>query len=138
MDGRAFLDSARYLLKAPSEANWRSAAGRAYLAVFHEARAALERWGFHLLPQEDAHSVLPARFVATLLMDLIRVEDALNRLDQLQREGDHNLAQPGSFANAQQISLLVGVAQVIYLLDQIEADPPRRAVAIGALRAVWP
>jgi hypothetical protein len=107
--------------------------------VFHEARAALERWGFHLLAQEDAHSVLPARFVATLLMDLIRVEDALNRLGQLQREGDLNLAQPGPFANAQQISLLVAVAQVVVdLLDQIEADPPRRAVAIAALRADWP
>jgi hypothetical protein len=51
MDGRAFLDSARHLLAAPSEANRRSAAGRLCLALLHEARVALERWGFPLLPQ---------------------------------------------------------------------------------------
>ncbi len=53
MDGRAFLGPARHLLAAPSEANWRSATGRGYLAVLHEANAALLRWGFSTPAQDD-------------------------------------------------------------------------------------
>jgi hypothetical protein len=62
MNGRDFLRSARDLLANPSEANWRSAAGRAYYALLHEGRVALERWGFPLPPRTDLHAFVRLRF----------------------------------------------------------------------------
>jgi len=139
MDGRAFLDSAQYLLTLPNEANWRSAASRLYLALLHEARAALDRWGFPLPLQDDIHDFVLSRFGSAPSMDLLRVEDALRRLSSFADEADFALSPVGSFADAAVVSQHLVLAQVtIALLDQIDNDPARRAAVIGDLRARWP
>ena len=38
MDGRAFLNVARRLAQEPTEADWRTAAGRAYYALMLEGK----------------------------------------------------------------------------------------------------
>jgi hypothetical protein len=139
MDGRAFLESARQLLAAPSEANWRSAAGRCYVALLNEARAALERWGFPLPVGAAVHAFVVPHFTSTAIMDLLRIEVALDRLERLAREADHALSSPGLFADAREVtSQFVLVPLLIDLLDQIEGDPNRRTAAIADVRARHP
>jgi hypothetical protein len=139
MDGRAFLQSARHLLTAPTEANRRAAAGRAYYALLHEGRAALERWGFPLPPNESLHRFVRLRFVYAADADLRQVGDALDRLGQLRNQADYQLANPGPFASDARAAQAVALAQAqVDRLDQIEADPVRRAAAIAAIRTAWP
>src|SRR4051794_12933493 len=139
MDGRAFLQSARDLLAVPSEANRRAAAGRAYYALLHEGRGALDRWGFVIPPRESLHRFVRLRFVLAAHPDLIQVGRALEDLGQLRNQADYQLATPGPFATAARAVQAVALAQTaINLLDQVEADPARRAAAIAAIRAAWP
>jgi len=139
MDGRAFLQSARHLLADPSESNWRSAAGRAYYALLHECRAALERWGFPLLPRESIHSFVRVRFDYPANSDVRQVGVALGRLSLLRNAADYRLASPGKFAGAAEADAAVQWAEkAIDLLDQIDADPARRAAAVAAVRQAFP
>ncbi len=139
MDGRAFLDSAQDLLSLPKEANWRSAASRLYLALLHEARVALERWGFPLPPQDNIHAFVLSRFDSPLSMDLLRVWDALGRLSSFADEADFALSSAGRLGDAAGVSFHLVLAQVtIDLLDPIENDPIRRAAAIGDIQVRWP
>jgi hypothetical protein len=139
MDGRAFLQSARDLLTRPSEANWRTAAGRAYYALLHEGRVALDRWGFPLPPRDNIHSFVRLRFTFPAHQDLRHVGDALDELTRLRNQADYHLAGPGRFASGVRATQAVVRAQAaIDLLDQIDADPARRAAAIAAIRAAWP
>src|SRR4051812_22895251 len=78
MDGRAFLQSARLLLSAPSEPNCRSAAGRAYYALIHEGRVALDRWGFVLPAGTSIHNFVRVRFKVPVHPDLQQVSDILD------------------------------------------------------------
>jgi hypothetical protein len=127
------------LLAAPSEANWRSAAGRAYYALLHEGRAALERWGFPLLLRESIHNFVRARFDYPANLDVRQVGDALGRLSQLRNAADYRLASPGKFATAAEADVAVQRAEkAIDLLDQIDADPARRAAAVAAVRQAFP
>ena len=139
MDGRGFLQSARRLLADPSEANWRSAAGRAYYALLHEGRAALERWGFPLLPRERVHSFVRVRFTFPAHADVRKVGDSFGLLSGLRNAADYRLASPGKFATAAEADDAVQRAEAaIDLLDQIDADPARRAAAVAAVRQAFP
>jgi len=139
MDGRDFLGIAQHLLSLPTEASWRSAASRLYLALLHEARAALDRWGFPLPPQDDIHTFVLSRFGSHRSMDLLRVEDGLRRLKPFAEEPDFALSAVGSFADAAEVSQHLVLAQlVVDLLDQIDYDPARRAAAIADIRTRWP
>jgi hypothetical protein len=139
MYGRAFLGSARDLLARPSEPNWRSAAGRAYYALLHEARAALDRWGFPLPPREDLHRFVRLSLSYAAHPDVRQVADTLDWLSRLRNEADYRLAAPGSFASDRRATQAVDSAQAaVDLLDQVEADPARRAAAVAAIRASLP
>jgi hypothetical protein len=139
MDGRAFLDSARHLLAAPSEANRRSAAGRLYLALLHEALAALERWGFPLPAGAGVHKFVVGHFGILTHCELLRIEQGLRVLWDFTDSADYALAQPGDFADDWMVSYRFTLAEtLIDLLQDIEADPVRRADAISSIRAVFP
>ena len=98
MDGRAFLDSERLLMTIPTEANRRSAVGRAYYAMFNEARAALGRWGFPVpADAADIDDLVAARFTTASSKDLLRVADCLDQLDLNRAKADNSLAEPGIF-----------------------------------------
>ena len=139
MDGRAFLQSARHLLATPSEANRRSAAGRAYYALLHEGRAVLERWGFPLPPRDSIHTFVRLRFTYPADADVQKVGAAFDFLSKLRTAADYRLASPGPFATAVDTDDAVQrAAAAIDLLDQIDADPARRTAAVAAVRAAFP
>jgi hypothetical protein len=139
MDGREFLHSARHLMALPNEANWRSVASRLYLALLHEAQAALERWGFPRPVQEDIHNFVFLRFDSSPNLDLLRVGDALKRLGTFAQDADFALETVGAFVDASAASHHLILSQVgIDLLDQIDNDPARRVAGIADIRARWP
>jgi hypothetical protein len=139
MDGRVFLDSARYLMAAPSEANRRSAAGPLYCAVLNEARAALERWGFPVPAQVDIDDFVLSRFNTIPNMDLLRVADPLIQLEQNRQLADDSLSGSVLFADDSEVQRLLRLVEIgIDLLDQIEADSARRTTAIADIQKAFP
>jgi hypothetical protein len=139
MDGRAFLESARLLMATPTEANRRSAVGRAYYAALNETRAALARWGFSVPPGVDVEEFVNTRFYLAMDMDAVRVSDVLVRLQRNREIADYSLTEAVSFADESMVRDLLLLAEIgIDLLDQIEADPVRRAKAVAAIRKAFP
>jgi hypothetical protein len=139
MNGRSFLDAATDSAAGPREAHWRTAAGRAYYALLHEARLALERWGFPMPPGESIHTFVRRRFAFAAHSDLKALSDTLDRLARLRNQADYQLAAPGPFANSARVwSAVSDSRSAIALLDQIDADPVRLAAAAAAVRAAFP
>ncbi len=139
MGGREFLDVARQLCSGPGEAYWRAAVGRAYYAVFHEALSVLQAWGFVPVPRDPVHSFVRLRFQYTQDLDLQSIGATLEKLGQLRNRADYQLGKPAPFHNDRVARQAVhDAAHAIMLLDQIEADPARRAAALQMIRAAWP
>lgn len=139
MDGRAFLDSAQRLVQGTLEADWRSTSGRAYYALFSEARAALRRWGFLPNRGEPIHAWVRLRFAYANESDLKQIGQWLDWLGQLRNEADYRLDHPGRFHDASESRIAIQMSRrAIALLDQIEADPARRAAALAAVAATIP
>jgi hypothetical protein len=135
MDGRSFLEVARDLAAGPTEAHWRSAAGRAYYALFHEGLAALRRWGFTVPPRENLHTFVRLRFTYTTDPDLKAIGWSLDDLVKLRNQADYQLATPGAFSSAvRAVQSIFDADNAIARLDRIEGDPTRRAAAITTIR----
>jgi hypothetical protein len=139
VNGRAFLNSARHLLAAPCEENWRSAVGRADYALLHEAQAAFERWGFPLPPHESIHNFVRRHLGFPANPDLRNASRVFDRLTTWRNEADYQRSVLGRFGSAVAAVAAVQDAQdTIALLDAIEADAARRAAAVTALHAAFP
>jgi hypothetical protein len=135
MKGREFLRVARRLLNGKTEADWRSVANRAYYGLLQEAKAALEGWG-HAHPRRDQlHAFVRLRFSFAKDPDLRQIGYIVDELSQLRNAADYQLSNPGRFGTDRPAQDAVQKAgDAIDLLDQIEADPARRAAAISALK----
>jgi hypothetical protein len=139
MQGRAFLLVARDDVLGLTEAHWRTAAGRAYYALFLEARDALQRWGIPPTPHQSEHWFVRLRFYIRANADLKPIGLALDGLSRLRNEADYRLAVPGRFVNNVEAQRgIVDATKAIGILDQIEADPQRRNAAIKDIRAAFP
>jgi len=139
MDGRAFLDIAKELSQGATEGHWRTAAGRAYYALFLEGRTALARWGFQVPPPPGVHSWVRLRFVYAPDPDLKEFGNALERLGRLRNEADYALSVPGPFASPARVKRAVkDVEQNLNRLDQVEADRARLSAVIAGIRKAWP
>lgn len=139
MQGRAFLEAAKHALSAGSEAGWRTAAGRSYYALMSEGRSLLQNWGFAPKPRDSVHSFVRLRLLYAADQTLKDVGRELDNLSQLRNEADYRLDRPGSFSSAVPAHTAVQQAeQAVLRLDQIDADPARRAAAIADIRARWP
>lgn len=135
MRGRLFPDPARDLVAGPSEAHRRAAAGRAYYAAFQEARAALERWGIAVLPRENIHATVRLRFLYSVEPAAQEIGRRLDNLVKLRNEADYSLASAGSFRDAKAAKdAVLNAAELIELLDDIEADPTRRSDVVASIR----
>src|SRR5437868_5934832 len=102
MDGRAFLEVAERLVLRSTEADWRTAAGRAYYGVMLECRAALRRWGFTIPKGEQVHRFVRLRLLYASDTDLKLVAKRLEQLGILRNYADYELENPGYFANDSQ------------------------------------
>jgi uncharacterized protein (UPF0332 family) len=135
MDGRAFLDVARDLAAGPTEAHRRSAASRAYYALFHEALATLQRWGFTVPPHQNVHASVRLRFTYSGDPDVKKIGDALDDLVKLRNRADYQLVSPGLFTTTTRaVQAVADARDAIALLDQVDGDARRRAAAIASIR----
>jgi hypothetical protein len=135
MDGRAFLDVAQRLSQERTEADWRSAVGRAYYGLLLEGRAALRRWGFVSPPRDQVHRFVRLCLVYAADQDLKNIGRALEELQKLRNQADYEPEQVGRFASSLVAQQAVAKARAaIALLDHVETDANRRAAAIATIR----
>jgi hypothetical protein len=136
MQGRTFLETAKTLLQYDIEDCLRGAAGRAYYALFLEARDALTRWGIPS-PNFQAHSFVRTRFQFSGLPDLKTIGDMLEDLGRLRNQADYENWHSGPFYDdAEATNAVQNSDATIAILDAIDSDPVRRIAAIAAIRAI--
>ena len=110
MTGPDFLALAARLVAESTEADWRTAASRAYYAAFHVGRRWLEDVGFRVPQSDRAHAYLWLRFsncgdrgAQAAAVDLQRLRSDRNHADyDLHRPLDQRFAA-GSMQTARQI-----------------------------------
>ena len=137
MRGRQFLNVAHPSSQESQEEWWRTAAGRAYHALFLEARAALIRWAIPGIPQFQIHAFIRNRYLYAADLDLRRIGDMLKHLYDLRAQADYEIDVLGPFhsyfASEQAV---IDAEDVIDLLDSIDRDPARRSAVVAAILAV--
>jgi hypothetical protein len=134
MRGRDFLDLARELILGTTEKPWRGAVGRAYYALLLECREALARWGLGIPGHGAIHAFVRLKFTFAGDADLKRIGDALDFLNRWRNRADYDLTSAAGFISpAKPGQTIPNAASALALLDQIEADPVRRAAAIASL-----
>jgi hypothetical protein len=134
MDGRALLDVARELAAGSSEPHWRSSVGRAYYALLHAVLGTLQRWGFSPPPRDKVHTFSRLKLVYATDPDLKRIGLTLEALGRLRNAADYQLSLPGPFASARSaVSALADAETAVALIDALDADPVRRASAVGTI-----
>jgi len=139
MDGRAFLEVAKEPVLGTTEAHWRSAAGRAYYALMLESRDALQRWGFVVPPRDQVHAFVRLRFTFSPDPDIKAIGRALEDLGRLRNHADYQLGPSGRFVSPATVQQVVRRAEIhLARLDQVDADPHRRATVIAGIRAAFP
>jgi len=135
MNGRQFLMVAQAALEESSEEWLRTAVGRAYYALFLEARDALDRWRFTAIPKYQAHAFLGSRFRYAADVDAKEIGETLFDLHRMRTWADYDNSIP--FVSAFQVEQAIDRAlSAVQLLDDIEADPSRLAIVLAAVRAV--
>ena len=134
MNGRALLDVARELAVGSSEAHWRSSIGRAYYALLHEVLETLRRWGFSLPPRDKVHTFARLKLIYATDPDLKRIGHTLEALGRLRNAADYDVSLSGPFVSARiAVQALADAEAAVALLDAIEANPARRAAAVGSI-----
>jgi hypothetical protein len=134
MVGRDLFDVARELAAGSSEAHWRSSVGRAYYALLHEVLGTLRRWGFSLPPRDKVHTFPRLKLVYSTDPDLKRIGLTLEALGRLRNAADYQLSLSGPFVSARiAVQALADAEADVPLLDALEADPTRRAAAVGSI-----
>ena len=134
MDGRALIDVARELASGPSEAHWRSSVGRAYYALLHEVLATLRHWGFSTPPRDKVHAFARLKLLYATDLDLKRIGLTLEALGRLRNAADYQLSQSSPFLSARiAASAMSDAVAAVALLDALDANPARRAAAMGSI-----
>jgi hypothetical protein len=134
MDGRALLVVARDLAAGQGEARWRSSVGRSYYALLHEVLGALGRWGFTLPPRDKVHTFARLKLIYATDPDLKRIGLTLEALGRLRNAADYQMATAGPFVSSRITDPAWADAEAaVDTLDALEADPVRRAAAVGTI-----
>jgi uncharacterized protein (UPF0332 family) len=121
MNARDFLDVADELATGIREADWRSAASRAYYAAFHVARQLLQRCGFAVPQAEQAHGYLWLRLSNAGQPDIARAGRELRNLRTDRNEGDYDIDDP--FDQQLAVDAVQHASDVINLLDAAANTP---------------
>jgi hypothetical protein len=135
MAGRDFLEVARKVVLEKTPYFWRAAAIHAYYALMLECRDALDRWGFVKPRRDSVHPWVRLCFQYATDTDIKKIGNALDDLVRLRNEASYELVASISFRNSTKAAdAIQKAAAALALLDAIEADPARRAIAVASIR----
>ncbi len=132
MSPHDFLEVAGKWAIANREAEWHSAASRAYYAAFHAARQLFLQWGFAVPQSDKAHAYLWLRLANAGHVDIERGGDDLNNMRGIRNEADYDLKRPFD----QQVALdMVHLAtDVVYLLESVVTVPSVQAQVVDTIK----
>jgi uncharacterized protein (UPF0332 family) len=126
MNGREFLPLAVQLAGGTTEAEWRSAASRAYYAAFHVARRLLSDLQFTVPRADRAHQYLIFRLCNSSEGTVQQAGRDLETLRRLRNRADYDetpaLPQPQAVAAVQIAEMVVRV------LDDSRQEPTRTRI----------
>jgi len=126
---------ARELLAGSRPYHWRGAIIHAYYAVLLECRDTMAQWGFPAPPRHQVHATIRLRLVYASDRDVKNIGLTLERLGVHRNRASYDLRALPLFATDQDARDDVQQAvDILVLLDGIDADPARRAVAIASIR----
>lgn len=126
MNGRDFLPVATRLAAASTEADWRTAVGRAYYAAFHVARRLFTDLRF-LVPRADrAHQYLVFRLSNCGEPPVEQAGRDLETLRRLRNRADYDESPP--LTQAQAAAAVRLADDIIRVLDDARPDPPRTRI----------
>ena len=135
MRAEDFLEPAREAAAGPSEAYWRTAAGRAYYALFGAALAALDRWGFAPRAHDNPHHFARLRLIFSSDPGVRAIGKTLEDLSRLRNTADYHLGPDERFETRRPASNAVARAiGAVHALQAIESNPARRQAAIASIR----
>ena len=132
MNPRAFLELANELCGDDREEAWRTAAGRAYYAVFHGARDLLGQAEFEVPTSERAHAYLWLRLENSAHPDIESAGARLKELRTMRNWADYDLNQP--FAHAQATGQVLAALGVLDILESVMESPETLQRITDAIR----
>ena len=130
MNGRDFLPAARRIANGTDEADWRSAASRAYYAAFHAARDLLSALRFRTPRADRAHNYLYARLNNCGEPSVRKAATLLNILRTLRNVADYDVRSPFSARDA--ASSVRDAGETHPILDAL--TPTQRTQIAGAMK----
>jgi uncharacterized protein (UPF0332 family) len=132
MDPRQFLEVAAEWSVGTREAEWRSAASRAYYAAFHVASRLIQRAGFVVPGGERAHGYLWLRLSNSGHIDVDEAGCKLSDLRRIRNQADYDLGL--QFPQDLAIDTVAVALQVIDLLETVETTPHILAQVTATMR----
>jgi uncharacterized protein (UPF0332 family) len=117
MTGREFLPAARRMAASTDEADWRSAASRAYYAAFHVARDLLTALHFRTPRADRAHNYLYARLNNAGDALVERAATLLHELRTRRNFADYDVRSP--YAAPDAVRSVADAEEVLRILDAL-------------------
>lgn len=133
MRPREYLDLADELATGAREAEWRSAASRAYYAAFHTGRSLLRKNGFSPPGEAKDHAYVWLRLSNTGHVDVDLAGSRLHDLRRVRGRADYDFDRP--FSDKDAVKAVEDALNVIRALDDLAATPTVLARVVDALRA---
>ncbi|MFO0811040.1 MAG: hypothetical protein U0746_20615 [Gemmataceae bacterium] len=139
MRGRDLLPVAGRAARQQTEADWRTAANRAYYALMLEVRDGFAQLGLTPPPLTAVHLTTRKRLFATGDPGVNQIGLWFDDLQRLRRAADYDTGSLPAFAtNAAALSAEQRSLDAIRLLDAVIADAARRAAVIAEIQKVFP
>jgi hypothetical protein len=128
MDGRDFLHVAQNLMAEPTEAECRTAVGRAYYASFNVAADLLRALGFTIPKSAAAHGDVRNRLAAARHPDIVRAAAMLGDLHSRRIRADYVLTGFELWNEHTSRVYIKSCERIIESLDKCRTDPLRSSV----------
>lgn len=130
MNGRDFLAAARRQAAGPDEADWRSAASRAYYAAFHAARELFASLRFRVPRANRAHNYLYVRLNNGGEPAALRSAAVLFELRRERNIADYDT--PAAFARSRAARSVADAEDAVRILDGL--SPAQRTAITDAMK----
>jgi uncharacterized protein (UPF0332 family) len=132
MRGRDFLDVAFDLAAGLREADWRSAASRAYYAGFHSARDLLSACAFSVPVSEQAHVYLWRRLRNSSHPDMKAAGAKMDQFRQVRNSADYDTRR--YFPQNLAMAMAETVEEIIKLFEALPSLPQTQTEFVESIR----